>query len=563
VRRIVRGAPCGLGVGIALFASVAAAQRVPERGEAEHDNEIAISATPSDSGSDAVIPQEERREEGISGQAPANPMLRPRAAESPVPHGRSTRSVVGALPIPERVYVIESLRVAPDLVRVPIDPRRTSPWLAAGIAATLQVAIWSWSRFVTEDDWARISPDSWRANLRGPWIFDRSNYATNQFAHPYHGSLSFTAARASGLGFWASLPYPLVASTLWELFGETEPPAINDAITTPVGGALLGEALHRIAALFLDAGGARPGLGWTLAAAAVDPVGGAVRLVAGERFRARDVAPIPAHLELSAGASFSGRAEVGERNVRTAGLGFLQARVTHGLPVPGWRLRRPFDHFDLSLVLVLAAKPWFQLTLRGLLLGASWEYGISRGFYGLFGVFEALAPPVFRTATSALAFGATQQWAHRTGLALALTGLAGLGFGAGGPDRRTEAVRDSHFGLDVFLLAEARVFAADRGALSVAFRQHFLGGAISEDALGSEWIGYLLASARVRVWDGHSLGVDLSWGFRRATFGNGLPDANDRFDQVIGVYAWSPDGSLPSGLAVARPAPNTAPARRL
>jgi hypothetical protein len=524
VWRVVRGAPCVLGVAVcvALVASRAAAQGAPTPAEARYVNEVAVSArTP-----------------------PA-------------------RVVVGALPIPERAYAVESLRLAPDLGRVPTRPRSVSPLLAAGIALTLQVAIWSWSRFVTEDDWARISLESWRANLRGPWIFDRSNYATNQFAHPYHGALSFTAARASGLGFWASLPYPFVASTLWELFGETEPPAINDAITTPVGGALLGEALHRIAAMFLDAGGARPGIGWSLAAAAVDPVGGAVRLVAGERFRSRDEQPIPAHLELSAGVSFAGRAEVGERNVRTAGLGLLQARVTHGLPVPGWILRRPFDHFDLSLVLVLAAKPWFQLTLRGLLLGASWENGLSRGFYGLFGVFEALAPPVFRTATSAFAFGATQQWAHRTGLALAVTGLAGLGFGAGGPDRRTEAVRDSHFGLDAFLLAEARVFAADRGALSVAFRQHFLGGAISEDARGSEWIGYLLASARVRVWDGHSLGVDLSWGFRRATFGNGLPDANDRFDQVTGVYAWSPDGSLPSGLAVAGPPLNTASAGAL
>jgi hypothetical protein len=549
----------GVALGVALFAARVSAQSV----SAPHDNEVAVSAQPEIRDAD----RNEVPNANLDAENPilanGNSTLTALSGESHVPQERSARGVVGMLPIPERVYAVEWLRTAPDLARVPTRPRSVSPWLAAGIALPLQVAIWSWSRFITRDDWSRISLDSWRANLRGPWIFDRSNYATNQFAHPYHGSLSFTAARASGLGFWASLPYPLVASTLWELFGETEPPAINDAITTPVGGALLGEALHRIAAMFLDAGGARPGLGWSLAAAAVDPVGGAVRLVAGERFRSRDAQPIPAHLELSAGVSFAGRAEVGERNVRTAGLGFLQARVTHGLPVPGWTLRRPFDHFDLSLVLVLAAKPWFQLTLRGLLLGGSWERGLSRGFYGLFGVFEALAPPVFRTSTSALAFGATQQWAHRTGLALAVTGLAGLGFGAGGPDRRTEAVRDSHFGLDAFLLAEARVFAADRGALSVAFRQHFLGGAISEDARGSEWIGYLLASARVRVWDGHSFGVDLSWGFRRATFGNGLPDANDRFDQVIGVYAWSPDGSLPSGLAVAGPPPNTASAGAL
>ena len=559
MRRIVRGAPCVLGVGIALLASTAAAQHAPAGSGDRHDNEVAISGDRQDSPSETPIAQDGRTAEGLVAPASANPAPAASPAESQRPQARSARAVVGALPIPERPYVVEPLHTAPDLALVPTRPRAAAPLLAVGLALTLQVAIWSWSRFVTEDDWARISPDSWRANLRSPWVFDRSNYATNQFAHPHHGSLSFAAARASGLGFWASTPFPLVASTLRELFGETERPAINDAITTPVGGVLLGEALHRIAAMFLDAGGARPGAGWSLAAAAVDPVGGAVRLAAGERFRARDVQPIPAHLELSAGVSFAGRAEVGERNVRTAGLGYLQARVTHGLPVPGWSLRRPFDHFDLSLVLVLAATPWFQLTLRGLLVGGSFESGLSRGMYGLFGVFEALAPPVFRTATSALAFGVTHQWAHPTGLALAVTGLGGLGFGAGGPDRRTEAERDNHFGLDAVLLAEARVFAADRGTLSVAFRQHFIGGAVSEDARGSEWIGYLLATARVRVWDGHALGVDLTWGFRRATFGNGLPDANDRFDQVVGVYAWSPDGSLPSGLAVAAAPPRTAP----
>lgn len=74
---------------------------------------------------------------------------------------------------------------------------------------------------------------------------------------------------------------------------------------------------------------------------------------------------------------------------------------------------------------------------------------------------------------------------------------------------------------------------------------------MSEDARGSELIGHLTTSARVRIIDGHSLGVDVLWGFRHATFGGGLPDANDRFAQAVGMYAWSPDGSLPSGLTVA------------
>ena len=269
----MRKAPCVLGaaLGIVMFATPAGAQGGPEGAPAPHDNEVAVSAQ-------LEIRDAERNEvpnanldvenpilaNGNRMLTNGDPTLAAQPPESDVPQERSARGVVGALPIPERVYAVEWLCTAPDLARVPTRPPRVSPWLA-GIALPLQVAIWSWSRFVTRDDWARISLDSWRANLRGPWSFDRSNDATNQFAHPHHGSLSFTVARASGLGVWASLPYPLVTSTLWELFGETESPAINDAITTPVGGALLGEALYRIAAMFLDAGGARPGLGWSLA----------------------------------------------------------------------------------------------------------------------------------------------------------------------------------------------------------------------------------------------------------------------------------------------------------
>ena len=62
-------------------------------------------------------------------------------------------------------------------------------------------------------------------------------------------------ARSSGLGFWESLAYSNVGSFLWKMAGETDPPSINDQITTGNAGSLLGEALFRMAGLVLEEGG--------------------------------------------------------------------------------------------------------------------------------------------------------------------------------------------------------------------------------------------------------------------------------------------------------------------
>ncbi|HEY5467239.1 MAG TPA: DUF3943 domain-containing protein, partial [Clostridia bacterium] len=71
-----------------------------------------------------------------------------------------------------------------------------------------------------------------RDNLTGTWIVDTDPFSTNQFLHPYQGSIYYGSARSAGLNFWESLGYAFVGSFLWEIAGETGPPSINDQITT-------------------------------------------------------------------------------------------------------------------------------------------------------------------------------------------------------------------------------------------------------------------------------------------------------------------------------------------
>jgi len=446
--------------------------------------------------------------------------------------------------------VVPQLRLEPtDLAAVP-KVAEQAPGLAAFNALAANVLVWGYSKYLARADWADITLETMRGNLRGPWEYDPDAFLTNQFGHPYQGSLSFTSARAAGLGFWWSVPYPIVMSTLWELFGENENPSINDTITTPVAGTFLGEVLFRMSSMILDGGGATPGVWRELGAAAVSPMVGLTRLERGDRYRVRQLELIPVHFEVAATGSFSGQAIFEGDTQTTSGLIGFSTRVTHGLPVPGWSLRKPFDHFDFAGGMEIASTPLFNLAVRGLMLGRSFgeaEGTMGRGFWGLWGIYEAFSPGVFRTSTSALGLGAVRQWAWRSGMAISLTGIGAAGFGAAGADRVTTDARNYHFGMNTLILVDARLYAADRGLVSAAFRQYYIGGLVSNDSEGSEFISRLDVGTRLRVYGPHAVGLDVAAGFRFATFAD-EPDASARFSKVVASYVYTPGATLGSGL---------------
>ena len=56
--------------------------------------------------------------------------------------------------------------------------------------------------WVFDWDWAKVGWQSWGENLELGWQWDKTQFGTNMFLHPYHGSLYFDAARANCLSFW-------------------------------------------------------------------------------------------------------------------------------------------------------------------------------------------------------------------------------------------------------------------------------------------------------------------------------------------------------------------------
>src|SRR5438874_8579870 len=124
-----------------------------------------------------------------------------------------------------------------------------------------------------------------RHNLHHSWVVDNDPFSTNQFGHPYQGSIYHGFARSAGLDFWESLGYTFAGSAFWEIAGETTPPSRNDQIASGIAGSFLGEALFRMVSLLLERGGEAPDVWREIGATANSPATGFNRLAFGDRFK--------------------------------------------------------------------------------------------------------------------------------------------------------------------------------------------------------------------------------------------------------------------------------------
>ena len=146
--------------------------------------------------------------------------------------------------------------------------------------------VFGWDRFVTRREWANVTGRVLHDNITGGWVWDSDSFSGNQFAHPYHGGMFYNSAREHGLSYGVSLAYPVLGSLTWELFCETNKPAINDLISTGIGGAAIGEVTHRTSDIFFDntkRGADR--MVREVIGSFLNPVRGLHRIISGEMFR--------------------------------------------------------------------------------------------------------------------------------------------------------------------------------------------------------------------------------------------------------------------------------------
>jgi hypothetical protein len=184
---------------------------------------------------------------------------------------------------------------APDPNRTPLTYVRAAANVLAAEYVVWQVA---WLR---GDGWFYVTRGAFAEAFRNGWRWEYDGLTTATLAHPYGGGLYFECARAVGLTFWESIPYPAAASVLWEYFGERDGPGQpgsphflgpNAVITTSLGGIAIGEIMHRMSSAVLD--DSTSGLSRVsreVIGAVVSPVRGVSRTMTGDAWR-RGAPPI-------------------------------------------------------------------------------------------------------------------------------------------------------------------------------------------------------------------------------------------------------------------------------
>jgi hypothetical protein len=370
--------------------------------------------------------------------------------------------------------------------------------------------------------------ENFKTNLHRSWVVDNDKFSTNQFLHPYSGSLYQGFARSAGLDFWQASAYTFAGSLLWEEAGENTAPSINDQIATGIGGNFLGEPLFRMASLLLEQDSEQPGWLRELAAGIISPPTAINRLVFGDRFTPIFPSHHPALFtseEVSANAYTHYTSDINvnaDPSAPPSNQTLQRAKaessftIAYGLPgKPDYSYDRPFDYFnfDVGLDTATGVESVFS---RGLLYGTDYGSGSYRGIWGLYGLYDYAAPNIFRVSSTAGAFGTTGQWWLSRRVALQETALLGIGYAGGGvihgagvtaPSPLGGGQRNYHYGVAPESLIALRLILANRAALDTTARGWYISRVGATESTGSETIERVDVALTLRVYRQHGIFV--------------------------------------------------------
>jgi hypothetical protein len=368
---------------------------------------------------------------------------------------------------------------------------------------------------------------NFRNNLHRSWVVDDDKFSTNQFLHPYAGATYQGFARSAGLSFWQASAYTFAGSLAWEEAGENTAPSINDQIATGIGGNFLGEPLFRIASLLLERDADDPHWWRELAAGIISPPTAFNRLAYGGRFAPVFSSYDPAlftRVDVSANAysHYTSNINVNaDPSAPPANQTLQRANaeadftMAYGLPgKPGYSYDRPFDYFNVDLGLDNATGVESVFS-RGLLYGTDYAGGRNyRGLWGLYGLYDYVAPNIFRVSSVASAFGTTGQWWLSQHVALQDTALLGIGYAAGGVIHGVgvapagplgDGLRNYHYGVAPESVVALRVIFAGRAAIDATARGYYISRLGATESTGSETIERVDLALTLRVYKHHGI----------------------------------------------------------
>jgi uncharacterized protein DUF3943 len=458
--------------------------------------------------------------------APALAPPAPAAAEDRAPEAPGALRLTLGAGVP--VYTEEGrtwFHLKPPFADPDWKPRPTgseqNTWIALGEVVGINVGMWFVS-YWAGNDFSKISFDTIGQNFRKGWIIDTDPYWVNQFGHPYEGHAFYTAGRSTGHNFYESVGFAFLGSIMWEQVMEIQSPSVNDQVTTPFGGSVLGEVLYRLHRLVLDSGGENPSFWRQFAAFAVSPVAGANRFFFGDKYEGPLLLPPSWIGEFSLGTVFAGWAHdlrTGATNATVGPWVDIGVHIIYGVPgTPDLRLKQPFDHFEFlgNFAFTNTSQRTATLLMRGLVvgeaIGPATDFG---GLWGLFASYDVISIPVFDASGFGLGPGVSlmKRWSS-----FELRGTAAAEFlpwGAGGAQEPLFA-RDYHFGPGGEGVLELRGSFRNQVILDLLTHAYWISGAYAKGQ--SEDILWARANLTIRLHGPHAVSASADWSRRHGSY---------------------------------------------
>jgi hypothetical protein len=427
----------------------------------------------------------------------------------------------GAMPPPEKNYVVPAVEIL-----------------------AFELALNAFDRSFVDHDVYSTDGESIRDNLGRGWVIDKDPFSTNQFGHPYSGSIYHGFARSSGLNYWEALVYDFAGSAVWEVAGETGPPSTNDQINTTFAGSFLGEALFRTANMILRCGGSRPDFAHRAAAFIVQPSSAVNRFVYGDKYGAAYPCDDPAYY-WSLDFGWRRYTTIDDPGVREPDREQLVAGfdVDYGTPGKrGYEYDEPFDYFHFEGSAISSGNFPEVLMVRGLLLGKRYESGPDySGIWGLYGTYDYFVPESFKVSSTGLGVGTTGQWLLSDRCALQGTGLLGGGFTAAGTAADRSEDREYRYSASPQGLLALRFIGSDALMVDLAVNDYYVSGNTgSAGTAGGENIVRASVSLTVRVVGRHAVGVQFVEA-RRDSRSSSIPDPTQSVGALSVFYTFLGD----------------------
>lgn len=286
---------------------------------------------------------------------------------------------------PSNTFLLDTTRYNKygDLLYDDLKYNKRQPlWKPITQTAGVNLLFMGYNRFVTKEDYAYVSPESWKTNITTQPEWDVDDFRINFIGHPYQGTLYFNTARSQGYDYWESLPFAIGGSLSWEYFGETTLPSYNDMIYTPLNGAALGEILYRLSSNILDdRTRGRERVIREVAAGLINPVRGLNRLLLGHTSQVTNKEVYekePLNITLFAGLH---RLNAAENDAFGKGRSnfMFNAQLDYGNPFET-QTRKPFDLFRLRSEFSFGKADTVggminNITGYGILLGKNMQFG--------------------------------------------------------------------------------------------------------------------------------------------------------------------------------------------